>query len=91
MWVPETGGAAAPLTLASAKGAQPLYPLFLPDGRHFLYFAPGAPDVRGVYVGDVTKPETRRVVDSSAAAVYTSDHLLFVRQEGLFAQRFDPA
>jgi Tol biopolymer transport system component len=53
MWVRESGGAAAPLTIASAKGAPPLYPSFLPDGRHFLYLLPTGSNSgqAGIYVG----------------------------------------
>src|SRR6185503_3247367 len=29
------------------------YPQFLPDGRHFLYYALGKPEVSGVYVGSL--------------------------------------
>jgi eukaryotic-like serine/threonine-protein kinase len=58
MRVPETGGAAVPLTVptpASAKGTPPLYPSFLPDGRHFLYLLPTGSNSSqaGIYVGSL--------------------------------------
>ena len=64
-------------------------PHFLPDGRHFLYFVQGTPEVRGVYVGELDGPVTRKLFDADSAAVYTSGHLLFVRRARLFAQPFD--
>ena len=51
----------------------------------------GAPDARGVYAGELGGKESKRLLDSDAAAVYTpSGHLIFVRQGTLFAQGFDP-
>ena len=67
------------------------FPQFLPDGRHFLYYAAGSPEARGIYVGDLNGTEPRRLLDADTAAVYSSGHLLFVRQGTLFAQAFDPA
>ncbi|HJU42534.1 MAG TPA: hypothetical protein VJ691_06945, partial [Vicinamibacterales bacterium] len=65
---------------------------FLPDGRHFLYYVRGTSDTRGVYVGNIEAPiAPRRLVDADSGAVYTSGHLLFVRQQTLLAQRFDAA
>jgi Tol biopolymer transport system component len=65
-------------------------PQFLPDGRHFIYFAMGTPDVRGIYVGDLDRTIARRLVDADTPAVYVAKHLLYVSQGRLFAQRFDP-
>lgn len=69
-------------------------PEFLPDGRHFLYYAtgnPSSPDIRGVYVTDIDGSQPRFLLDADTAAVYApSGHLLFIRQGTLFAQGFDP-
>lgn len=65
-------------------------PQFLPDGRHFIYFAQGNPDVRGVYVGNVERTVSRRLLDADTPAAYLANHLLYVKQGTLFAQRFDP-
>jgi serine/threonine protein kinase/Tol biopolymer transport system component len=65
------------------------FPQFLPDGRHFLYYVAGAPDVRGVYLGTLDEAPPRRLLDADAPAVYASRHLLFVRQSTLWAQDFD--
>lgn len=64
-------------------------PQFLPDQQHFLYYAGGQADARGVYVGDLNGAESRRLLDADTAAVYASGHLMFVRQGALFAQAFD--
>jgi serine/threonine protein kinase len=65
------------------------FPQFLPDGRHFLFYALGSPEYRGVYVASLDGSVTRRLVDADAIAVMASGHLLFVRQGALFAQNFD--
>jgi len=100
-----TPGAIAGIFRVSAAGSPPavvtrlgseqgghVVPQFLPDGRHFLYFVIGGPDVRGVYIGQLDGPETRRLFDADAPAVFSpSGHLLFVRQGTLYAQNFDAA
>ena len=69
-------------------------PRFLPDGRHFLFLSRG----QGLYIGELDSREARRLlVDSDAdraaerGTVFASDHLLFIRQGTLLAQRFNPA
>jgi len=67
-------------------------PWFLPDGRHFLYFATGA-EGRGIYVEslDESKPKRLLGTDTDAGPVLTSSgQLLFVRKRTLFAQDLDP-
>ena len=67
-----------------------VFPWFLPDGRHFLYWAAGNAEGRGVYIGTLDSPEGRRLVDDDTAAVYAPPgFLLFARQGRLLAQRFD--
>jgi eukaryotic-like serine/threonine-protein kinase len=88
-----TGGEPAAVTrlLVQQRQIGHRFPQYLPDGRHFLYYVTGTREVRGVYIGDVDGPETRRLLDADAAAVYASSgHLLFVRRGTLFAQAMDP-
>ena len=67
------------------------FPQFLPDGRHFLYYVTGSPEVRGVYVGSLDGSQTHRLIPGAdSPAVFSTGHLLFVRQETLFAQNFNP-
>ena len=71
-------------------GVQPgqRFPQFLPNGRHFIYYVA---ESRGVFLGEIDKPERRRLLDADAAAMFAPpDQLLFVRNNTLFAQRFDP-
>ncbi|HEU5254374.1 MAG TPA: protein kinase [Vicinamibacterales bacterium] len=76
---------------APAQAAH-VFPRFLPDGRHFLFYVIGTPEGRGVYVGTLDSFETHRLVDADSTAIFVApDHLLFSRQGMLMAQRFDIA
>jgi eukaryotic-like serine/threonine-protein kinase len=88
-----TGGGAAALPQFEAKRGTQRFPLFLPDGRHFLYYVPAGAEPRGVYVGQLDGTTNVHLLDADAPAVYApvSRHLLFVRQGKLMAEEFDPA
>jgi len=89
--IPQTGGAAAPVTRVEAPHIRHVQPQFLPDGRHFLFYSFGDDNLRGVYVGDLegaTAPE-RLLADVDDAAYAALGHLFFARQGVLLAQRFD--
>ena len=85
-----SGGLSTAVTQVQTPQLGHSHPQFLPDGDHFLYFAQGSPEQRGVYVGRISGPETRRLLDADSAATYLdSGYLLFVRQSTLLAQPFD--
>ena len=88
--ISDRGGDPAPATRLGAQQGAHYLPQFLPDDRHFLYWVPSGRESHGVYVGQLDGSETRRLLDADFPAVYAPpDHLLFVRQGALFAQRFD--
>ena len=89
--VAATGGAPAALSGLTLRGSD-FSPEFLPDGRHFLYFVRGNPEIRGIYAGALDGTlEPRRLVDTDSGGVYAaSGHLMFVRQGTLYAQALDP-
>jgi Tol biopolymer transport system component len=87
--VPSSGGTAVAATKLEPGQNDHRAPFLLPDGRHFLYYSRGTPQVRGVYVAKLDGSEPRRLADADAAAVFASGHLLFVRQSELLAQPFD--
>jgi serine/threonine protein kinase len=88
----DTGG--EPVRLTRPDGPQQSghrFPRFLADGRHFLYFVTGSPEVRGVYISSLDGSETRRLLNADGAATTASSgQLLFVLQGTLFAQGLDP-
>ena len=69
------------------------WPMFLPDGTHYLYMATnfaGQKSVDAIFVGSLDSNEKRFVVEATANAAYAApDYLLFYRDKALFAQRFD--
>jgi Tol biopolymer transport system component len=91
--VPDTGGAPVRLTeLDRGRGeVGHSFPMFLPDGRHFLYaVASTKAGESGIYVGSLDSRERRRVVDSVPKAVFAPpDYLVFGRAGILMAQRLD--
>ena len=98
--VPAAGGAAAePATeLGGArKQTSHRWPWFLPDGRHFLYFARAAQkEAEGIYVGSLDAKEGKFLLNTDLLAAYVpaargggAGHLLFMRDRTLVAQPFD--
>ena len=66
-------------------------PQFLPDGRHFLYYANGNTDGRGVYVASLDSASGTRLFDAEAPATFMPpDRLLSYQGGTLFVRRFDP-
>ena len=88
--VPAIGGEPVRVTQRQSGESGHSSPQFLPDGRHFLYYVGGGPEIRGEYVGQFDGSERQRLIDAERFAVYApSGQLLFVRQGTLFAQPFD--
>jgi serine/threonine protein kinase len=69
------------------------WPVFLPDGKHFLYLAANFTGQKGgniIYVGALDSKEKHFVVESTANAAYAAPgYLLFYRDKTLLAQPFD--
>ena len=86
------GGPAAVATEPVAGQQSHRFPVFLPDGRRFLYFSTGTAEGVGVYLGTLGTSEAPRLIAGTSPAIYSrSGHLLFAREATLLAQRFDLA
>ena len=86
-----TGGTPTPLTSLDVTHGDTAHmsPLFLPDGRHFLFLLFGG-DREGIYVGAVDSPSLTRISpEVSTIGLGPADSLFFVRDQTLFAQHFD--
>jgi serine/threonine protein kinase/Tol biopolymer transport system component len=82
------GIATAVTTLGRHTGHR--YPSFLPDGRHFLFYAEGASDVTGIYIGSLDSSDTRRLMAANSRGVYVAPGWLMWPSSGrLLAQRLD--
>ena len=70
------------------------WPVFLPDGKHYLYLAAnftGQKGVNSIFVGALDSNEKHFVMEASANVGYAAPgYLLFPREGTLLAQRFDP-
>ena len=90
--VAATGGATSPLTRLAPGQVRHWYPRFLPDGRHFVFYAGDGTNSGGLFLaslgGEEPKPLTR--ADSSAAPLI-GNRIAFVRQGTLVAQTLDVA
>jgi hypothetical protein len=96
LWrVPPTGGVATAVTEVDLSKEEFVHagPTFLPDGKHFLYFRSGSPDVEGMYVGsldvDAANQSRERILATNVPATFANDHLIFLRAGTLMAQPFD--
>jgi eukaryotic-like serine/threonine-protein kinase len=85
------GGEPRPVTTLdrSRQEVSHRWPVFLPDGRHFIYLVhqPAA-----IHVASLDSPQTKRLVPADSKALYAPPgYLLFVRQHAIVAQPFDAA
>jgi serine/threonine protein kinase len=92
--VPASGGTPTPVTKLMRQGTVQTdrWPFFLPDGKHFLYFADwsSSTDPNGIYVGSLDAREGKLVSSELKGNVlFASGHLLYVRARTLLAQPFD--
>ncbi len=94
--VQAVGGMPSPIAEKVGEARQ-RFPVFLPDGRHFLYSVIGSPDDKdGIYIAALDAPAGRRRLADVSSVVYAPPvaghrhgHLLFVRDGTLMAQPFD--
>jgi Tol biopolymer transport system component len=69
------------------------WPVFLPDGKHFLYLAAnftGHLENNAIFLGSLDSQERRSLVSTSANAAYAEPgYLVYLRDKTLVAQPFD--
>jgi len=93
--VPASGGTPAPITQVDyTTYSSHRWPIFLPDGKHFLYLAvnhdaPTGPNT-AIFFASLDGKENRLLFGSLSSVVYAAGHLLFMRENSLMAQPFDP-
>jgi dipeptidyl aminopeptidase/acylaminoacyl peptidase len=100
MKIPASGGAPAPVVKATAENQNVhAFPVFLPDGRHFLYMRGAPAGKRAIYLGDLEATFEAQsatplvstdfgfsVAQTSANAAPT---VLYLRNNTLVGQTFD--
>jgi serine/threonine protein kinase len=95
LWrVNASGGIPARLTkFEGSKHTTHRWPRFLPDGKHFLFFATShsGDTEQGIYFASLDDGSYKRVLDSDSDAQYASGYLLYHLQSQLLARKFDPS
>jgi len=92
MRVSASGGAATEATELAQENNSHRWPLFLPDGVHFLFMASpsGGEDLGNmISVGSTATKMRNPLVQVSSQPLFYRDHLLYVRDQNLMAHRFD--
>ena len=92
--VSANGGAATRLTkFENGKHTTHRWPTFLPDGKHFLFFATNhsGGSEQGIYMGSLADGSYKHVLDADSNGQYASGYLIYHVQSALLAQKFDPA
>jgi serine/threonine protein kinase len=93
--VSASGGDPVDLTMpdTSRHETSNRWPVFLPDGKHFLYLAANFaanPEINAIAVGSLDSKEKRIVAPANSNAVYVEPgYLLFLRDRTLVAQPFN--
>jgi serine/threonine protein kinase len=94
--VPAAGGEVSPVTKldGAASEVSHRWPVFLPDGRRFLYLAQNslqAGEKNGIYAASLDGGERKFLFNANTNVVYTRPgDLLFYRDRTLLARPFDP-
>jgi Tol biopolymer transport system component len=92
--IPASGGTPKPVTqLDKSRGENShRWPKFLPDGKHFLFFLRSfQPEFSGIYVSALGSKEYHLLIKTSFGASFVpGGNILYVQNDTLFAQGFDP-
>jgi serine/threonine protein kinase/Tol biopolymer transport system component len=88
------GGTATPVThLVENQQTTHRWPVFLPDGKHFLYLAANHADPKGpnteVFIASLDGKLNRPMIHSFSKALYAPGYLLYLRGTSLTTQPFD--
>jgi eukaryotic-like serine/threonine-protein kinase len=93
LWqISAAGGTPARLTnFETGKHTTHRWPVFLPDGKHFLFFATNhsGNSEQGVYFGSLADGSFKHIFDTDSSALYASGYLLYHVQSQLLAVKFD--
>jgi Tol biopolymer transport system component/tRNA A-37 threonylcarbamoyl transferase component Bud32 len=89
--VGESGGTPVAVTKLGGNGHTHRNPIFLPDGKHFLFTQRlVAAPVGDLYAGSLDGSEPKLVVQQASNGVYAQGYLLYLHDRNLMAQHFDP-
>jgi Tol biopolymer transport system component len=90
--LPEIGGQAKPASELdlSRQETDHMWPVFLPDGRRFVYCAQSSdPSKSALFLASLDSPGRTELVDVLSSVEYADGHLFYQRDGTLMAQRLD--
>ena len=94
LWkISAAGGKPERLTnFETAKQTTHRWPQFMPDGKHFVFFAANHSNggAEGLYFGSLADGSYKHLLDADSGAQYANGYLLYHLQSQLLAQKFDP-
>ena len=93
---PSPGSIPVQITTLAPDHTTNRWPVMLPDGKHFLYFAGNHSnrDVStnsGIYFSSLDGKENRFLLSAESNAAYARGHLIWEQSGSLLAQAFDPS
>lgn len=92
--VSDAGGSPLTITHTEKQSNDQQYtdrnPMFLPDGKHFLFVRRGSNAVGSIYGGTLGSGEAREILASGSNMSYSNGYLFYVKEATLTAQEFDP-
>jgi serine/threonine protein kinase/Tol biopolymer transport system component len=97
MSVPDNGGTPVKVNYPSATGNENTYrwPVFLPDGKHYLFLAAnirGEIELNTLYVSSIDKPSEKHFITKTMYnGDYADGYIFFVRDGAIQAQKIDLA
>jgi Tol biopolymer transport system component len=89
--IPNSGGEPKAVTMLDPpRQCCHRFPQFLPDDRHFIFYAQGSAEGRGIYLGSLDDSGAIRLTPAEANGAYAEPGtLVFVQQDALVARRLD--
>jgi Tol biopolymer transport system component/tRNA A-37 threonylcarbamoyl transferase component Bud32 len=90
--IADSGGEVAPVTELDKQREEAIhaFPVFLPDGRRFIYLAQSRSAAKSaLYLASLDSPSRTHLVDALSSAAYSAGYLFYQRDGALFAQRLD--
>jgi eukaryotic-like serine/threonine-protein kinase len=91
--VSAAGGVPEPASKLDASRSENSHrwPSFLPDGKHFLFWGRSSRNQENtLYLGELGSLQAKALAKTDSMAIYAAGHLLFMRDQNLMAQPFEP-
>jgi Tol biopolymer transport system component len=88
---PASGGVVAEQSRANASEneSQHAWPMFLPDGKHYLFLVYEMGGDRRIHVASLDEEGSKPLVRTDSRVEYGSGYMLYILQDTLVAHRFD--